>query len=101
MNIQITSKEQNLKTRITFFENMVRIDSMIFAEHAVNCDIDPCVQRKWKNKWFVKSTVYIPNGHIASLLRGFVENDSIREELTDWVDKIIEQDRRKGNTTKD
>lgn len=101
MRIKITNKEQHLKTRITFFENMVCIDSMIFADYAVNRDRDPCVQRKWKDKWFVKSTVYIPNGHIVSLLRGFVENGSIREELTNWIDKIIEQDRKKENTTKD
>ena len=95
MRIQITNQDKRLKTRITFSENLVRIDSMIFADHAIARDTDPCVQRKWKDKWFVKSTVLIPNAHVVSLLNGFIDDESMRKQMTDWVCKIVEQDREK------
>ena len=92
----ITTDDHRTRTRFTFFESMVRIDTLVVSNRKIEGDDEGARQRFWRGKWFIKMTAYIPNAHIVASLKQIANDDSTREYFTNWLEMIQKQDEEKN-----
>lgn len=85
-----------MRTRFTFFENMVRIESLLVSDKKIERNNEGAIQRAWHGKWFIKMTAYIPNAHIIASLKQIATDDNVREYFTNWLDMLQKQDEEKN-----
>lgn len=94
-NYTITTDNHRMRTRFTFFENMVRIDTLFVSDRKIEGNDEGARQRFWRGKWFIKMTAYIPNAHIVASLKQLANDDSAREYFVNWLEMIRKQDEEK------
>lgn len=99
MRFEIISKN-SVKTKVTSYENYLSIDNMFFTDKEIpqkNTSI-PFVQRKWKNKWFVKNSAFIPNAHIVKVFNMLVvqKDKEFQKNILNWLLTIVKQDQDKN-----
>ena len=93
----ITTNDHRTRTRFTFFESMLRIDTLVVSDREIGGNDEGARQRFWRGKWFIKMTAYIPNAHIVASLKQIANDDSAREYFTNWLKMIQKQDEEKNN----
>ena len=94
MRIVMTSDNGRMRTRITTYDEIVRIDSMVFSDHEISSDV-PIAIRKWKDKWFAVSTAIIPNCFIVSMLRKMNQDQKFTTEIAKYIETIFKQNEEK------
>ena len=99
MRFEVVSKK-GIKTRVTSFEHYLVIDNMFFTDKKILQEGIPVpfVQRKWKDKWFVKNSAFIPNAHIVKVFDMLVvqKDKEFQKDIFDWLVTIVKQDQAKN-----
>lgn len=91
----ITTDDHKTRTRFTFFESMVRIDTLVVSDRKIEGNDEGARQRFLRGKWFIKMTAYIPNAHIVASLKHITNDDFARKYFANWLEVIRKQDKEK------
>ena len=98
MTFYLITDDKKLKTRFKMYNDMVRIDTLVFSDTPVSSI--SCDQRKWKDKWFIRATTFIPNGFVVCFLKEIYSNEELKKELSSWITKIIKENIRYNRESK-